>query len=223
LLSTFGLKEERIETPFYKLSGGERQRTRLMLLFSKRRDLLILDEITNHLDLYSREALERAIQFYKGGIVFVSHDRYFIEKIKNNYYILKDGKLSYFTGTYDDFIKILEDAKEKNQEFQTTYKSQDKKEDYIKRKERQRKQRILKRHIQKKTAEIAELERKIEKLEQKENKMLKSFENPNNIKEDHYKEYEDLKKELKNLYRKWEELNIEMEKLEQDLRAYSQK
>ncbi len=223
LLSTFGLKEERIETPFYKLSGGERQRTRLMLLFSKRRDLLILDEITNHLDLYSREALEKAIQSYKGGIVFVSHDRYFIEKIKTHYYILKDGKLSYFTGNYDDFIRILEESKEKNQEFQSTYKNQDKKDDYIKRKEIQRKQRILKRHIQKKADEIEDLERKIEKLEQKEKKMLKSFENPNDIKEESYKEYEELKKELNKLYRKWEELNIEIEKLEQDLRAYSQK
>ncbi len=223
LLATFDLSEEKMETPFYKLSGGEKQRTRLMLLFSKRRDLLILDEVTNHLDLYSREALERALLSYKGGVIFVSHDRYFTEKIKTHYYLLKDGKLIYFTGNYDDFLDILEKGREKKEIPESSSDKQNSKSDYFMFKEQQKKERRLKRKIDKKIDELNEIETKIEEYENKEKELLKKFENPNSVKEEHYKEYDNIKSILKDLYRQWEETTIEIEKLEQKLKEITGK
>ncbi len=218
LLATFDLSEEKIETPFYKLSGGEKQRTRLMLLFSKQRDLLILDEVTNHLDLYSREALERALLSYRGGIIFVTHDRYFTEKIKTHYYLLKDGKLSYFTGDYDDFVRLLEKSKEQQYAQRITTEKQHSKDDYFHFKELKKKERRLRRKIERKIDELEKLESMIEEYEQREKEMLKKFENPEELTDEDYTEYETIKNTLKDLYRKWEEVTIEMEKLEKELK-----
>ncbi len=218
LLSIFDLSEEKMDTPFYKLSGGEKQRTRLMLLFSKRRDVLILDEVTNHLDLYSREALEKALLEYKGAVVFVSHDRYFTEKIKTQYYLLSDGKLTYFTGDYDDFVKLLEKRGEKTNVSLTKDTKQSRESDYFAFKEQKRKERRLKRNIEKQIEELEKTEKRIEDLESEEKQLLSRFENPDEIKDTDYKRYDEIKKELKDLYRKWEELTITIEKLEQELK-----
>ncbi len=218
LLSIFDITEEKMETPFYKLSGGERQRTRLMLLFSKRRDVLILDEVTNHLDLYSREALEKALLEYNGAVVFVSHDRYFTEKIKTQYYLLNEGKLTYFTGDYDDYIKFLE--KKKSVPFQVIQhknRKHSENSDYFAFKVKQRAQRRLKRKIEKLLKELESTENRIEILETEEKTLYKKFENPEEIKEKDYERYNEIKNELKTLYRKWEELTITIEKLEKEL------
>ncbi|MCM3324046.1 ribosomal protection-like ABC-F family protein [Cytobacillus kochii] len=83
-----------------QLSGGERMRLRLAQLMYQNVNFLILDEPTNHLDIESREVLEQALQEFQGTILAVSHDRYFIELLFNQTYILNQRRLSYFNGSF---------------------------------------------------------------------------------------------------------------------------
>ncbi|WP_211747977.1 ribosomal protection-like ABC-F family protein [Paenibacillus sp. Marseille-Q4541] len=86
-----------------KLSGGEWSRLRLAILVNKKPNVLLLDEPTNHLDITSREALEEALEDYKGTILAVSHDRYFINRLAEKVWSLDSGKLSTYLGNYDDY------------------------------------------------------------------------------------------------------------------------
>lgn len=90
------------------LSGGEQTRLRLARLLLERPDLLILDEPTNHLDIASREWVEAAIEEFEGVLLFVSHDRYFIEKFAERIWLLEDGKIRDFPCGYQKYRSILE-------------------------------------------------------------------------------------------------------------------
>jgi len=85
------------------LSGGERSRLRLCILMGQKINLLVLDEPTNHLDIASREWIEAAVEGYEGVLLFVSHDRYFIDRFASRVWMLEDQKISDFKGTYDEF------------------------------------------------------------------------------------------------------------------------
>jgi ATP-binding cassette, subfamily F, member 3 len=85
------------------LSWWERSRLLFALLTQKSYHLLILDEPTNHLDYDTREALERALRSYKWAILFISHDRYFVNKLANKLWIIEDGDLIVSYGNYDDY------------------------------------------------------------------------------------------------------------------------
>lgn len=84
------------------LSGGERMRLRLAQLMHQDVNALILDEPTNHLDIDSREVLEEALQDFRGTILAVSHDRYFLNKLFAPVYWLENGILTRFEGNYDE-------------------------------------------------------------------------------------------------------------------------
>ena len=90
------------------LSGGEQSRLRLCMLMDEKINLLILDEPTNHLDIASREWVEAAIEEFEGVLLFVSHDRYFIEKFAERIWLLEDGKIRDFRCGYQKFRSILE-------------------------------------------------------------------------------------------------------------------
>ena len=90
------------------LSGGEQSRLRLCMLMDEKINLLILDEPTNHLDTASREWVEAAIEEFEGTLLFVSHDRYFIEKFADRVWLLEDGGIRDFTCGYQKFRSILE-------------------------------------------------------------------------------------------------------------------
>ena len=75
-------------------------------------NILIFDEPTNHIDADTRNTLEQALSEYKGTIIFVSHDRYFINKIATSVALLEDGKIHRYVGNYDDFTHQLEKDKE---------------------------------------------------------------------------------------------------------------
>ncbi|WP_408010624.1 ribosomal protection-like ABC-F family protein [Pseudalkalibacillus sp. A8] len=85
----------------YNLSGGERTRLRLAQMMSENYNLLLLDEPTNHLDIESREALEEALEGFKGTILVVSHDRYFLNKLMDRTYWLEDQQLKSYIGNYE--------------------------------------------------------------------------------------------------------------------------
>jgi len=90
------------------LSGGEQSRLRLCMLMDEKINLLILDEPTNHLDIASREWVEAAIEEFEGVLLFVSHDRYFIEKFAERIWLLEDGTIRDFKCGYQKYRSILE-------------------------------------------------------------------------------------------------------------------
>ena len=90
------------------LSGGEQSRLRLCMLMDEKINLLILDEPTNHLDIASREWVEAAIEEFEGVLLFVSHDRYFIEKFAERIWLLEDGKIRDFRCGYTKYRSILD-------------------------------------------------------------------------------------------------------------------
>lgn len=113
LLAMSGLCAEDMEKKVKALSGGERAKLELALLQAKKGNVLFLDEPTNHLDLPAREALEKAVKEFDGTVLFVSHDRYFIQAIANRIALIENKTLTTFEGSYDEF---LEAQKKKAQE-----------------------------------------------------------------------------------------------------------
>ena len=90
------------------LSGGEQSRLRLCMLMDEKINLLILDEPTNHLDIASREWVEAAIEEFEGVLLFVSHDRYFIEKFAERIWLLEDETIRDFKCGYSKYRSIVE-------------------------------------------------------------------------------------------------------------------
>ena len=95
---------DNIHKKIKSLSGGEKVRLKLFCLIQNKYNFLILDEPTNHIDIDTREMIENALIDFKGTILFISHDRYFINKIANTIVELKDKKLNKYMGNYDDYI-----------------------------------------------------------------------------------------------------------------------
>ena len=107
-LGAFLFQGEDVFKTVGNLSGGEQSRLRLCMLMDEKINFLILDEPTNHLDIASREWIEAAIEEFEGVLLFVSHDRYFIEKFAERVWLLEDGKIRDFKCGYSKFRSILE-------------------------------------------------------------------------------------------------------------------
>lgn len=102
-LAKFMFRGENVFKKIEKLSGGEKVRLMLAELIQKDVNFLILDEPTNHIDIETREVLEEAIKNYKGTVLFVSHDRYFINAIASRIIEISDNKINSYIGNYDDY------------------------------------------------------------------------------------------------------------------------
>ena len=107
-LGAFLFQGEDVFKTVGNLSGGEQSRLRLCMLMDEKINLLILDEPTNHLDIASREWVEAAIEEFEGVLLFVSHDRYFIEKFAERIWLLEDGTIRDFKCGYSKYRSILE-------------------------------------------------------------------------------------------------------------------
>ena len=110
-LGAFLFQGEDVFKTVGNLSGGEQSRLRLCMLMDEKINFLILDEPTNHLDIASREWVEAAIEEFEGALLFVSHDRYFIEKFAERIWLLEDGKIRDFKCGYKKFRNIIEHEK----------------------------------------------------------------------------------------------------------------
>ena len=106
-LGAFLFQGEDVFKQVQNLSGGEQSRLRLCMLMDEKINLLILDEPTNHLDIASREWVEAAIEEFEGVLLFVSHDRYFIEKFAERIWLLEDGTIRDFPCGYAKYRSIL--------------------------------------------------------------------------------------------------------------------
>ena len=102
-LASFKFRGEDVFKPVSALSGGEQSRLRLCMLMDEKINLLILDEPTNHLDIQSREWIEEAVEEYEGNLLFVSHDRYFIDRFATRVWVLEDGQVTAFRGSYGEY------------------------------------------------------------------------------------------------------------------------
>lgn len=144
-----------------ELSGGEQSRLRLCMLMDEKINLLILDEPTNHLDIASREWIEAAIEEFEGVLLFVSHDRYFIEKFAERIWLLEDGQIRDFKCGYQKYRSIIEhETAEKNQTVTTPKPKKEKPKGGTK--ETDKLIRRLEREIEKQEKIIEEFDEKID-------------------------------------------------------------
>ena len=160
-LGAFLFQGEDVFKTVGNLSGGEQSRLRLCMLMDEKINLLILDEPTNHLDIASREWVEAAIEEFEGVLLFVSHDRYFIEKFAERIWSLEDGTIRDFKCGYSKYRSILEhEAMMKPVEVAAPKPKKEKPKGGTK--EIDKLIRRLEREIEKQENLVAELEAKIE-------------------------------------------------------------
>lgn len=106
-LGAFLFQGEDVFKTVSTLSGGEQSRLRLCMLMDEKINLLILDEPTNHLDIASREWIEAAVEDYEGTLLFVSHDRYFVDRFATRIWVLEDGTIRDYRCGYEKYRSIL--------------------------------------------------------------------------------------------------------------------
>lgn len=192
------------------LSGGEKARVALAKLMMQKANFLILDEPTNHLDLDSKEILENALIDYPGTILFVSHDRYFVNRMASRVVeMTKEGLVDYI-GDYDYYLAKKQEnierkqLKEQKEEKVQKQEEQPNKQTFLQDKEAKRKERQLKRRLE-------EIEQSIEELELSIDEKEKALCDPD-IYQDHNQvsqlntEIEKQKQELDTLLEEWSEL-----------------
>jgi ATP-binding cassette subfamily F protein 3 len=103
-LMAFLFDYEQVRRPIATLSGGERTRLQLLLLMLSGANLLVLDEPTNHLDIESIEALESSLETFKGTAIFISHDRYFLDRMADRVVEVRDGDVRSWIGGYSEWL-----------------------------------------------------------------------------------------------------------------------
>ncbi|MGX1984104.1 ATP-binding cassette subfamily F protein 3 [Thermolongibacillus altinsuensis] len=164
ILGNFLFSGDDVLKPVSTLSGGEKARLALAKLMMKKANFLILDEPTNHLDLDSKEVLEQALIEYPGTILFVSHDRYFINRIATKIYELSDHGIIEYLGDYDYYLtkkaELLELGQLPKQESKQNTSSSTK-VSYEQEKEAKKLERQRKRKIEEIENEIEQLEKEI--------------------------------------------------------------
>ena len=106
ILASFHFYKDDVNKFVKNLSGGERVRLKLAILLQSKVNCLIFDEPTNHIDISTKEVLEEAIEKFKGTFIFVSHDRYFINKFADKIIEFKNGKITSYNGNYDCYKEV---------------------------------------------------------------------------------------------------------------------
>lgn len=183
------------------LSGGEKVRLQLAKILKKGPNLLILDEPTNHMDIVGKESLELLLKEYKGTVLFVSHDRFFINKIADSLMIFSKNGVKFFDGKYEDY----EENEVEEEDIPVKKEEQNIKEKkgenlYIKQKENAKRE-----------ARIKKLEREIEELENinaKNKELLQNEEVYTNYEKltEIQNEIESINKKIENYMEEWEKL-----------------
>lgn len=202
------------------LSGGEKGRVLLAKLMLSGANFLILDEPTNHLDITSKEILEDALNAYSGTLLYVSHDRYFINRTASRILELKDNQFNNYLGNYDYYQEKKAETEQPNpfntglklktnsaSTLSSATKSSEGKADW----QSQKQQQAAKR---KKENEIQKIENEIDVLEQRDSfleaQMCSETYCNNSFKLNEFQtERDEISKKLEILYEKWEELNLE--------------
>lgn len=204
-LAAFLFKGDDVFKPICKLSGGEKCRINLLKLMLSESNLLLLDEPTNHLDIMSREALEDAILEYDGTVLVISHDRYFLNKVIDKIYELKEDEAKEYLGNYSYYIEkkknphrfIHEEEQEGKTKTQIHQEKKKKKEAEKLEKEKKLKIKSIEDEIADKESYLVELQKKL---------CLEEIYSDPQKSEEVNKEILNVEKELEELYTQWEGL-----------------
>ncbi|HLQ71016.1 MAG TPA: ABC-F family ATP-binding cassette domain-containing protein [Bacillota bacterium] len=204
VLGNFLFSGDDVLKPVHALSGGEKARLALAKLRMQQANLLILDEPTNHLDIDSKEVLEAALMDFPGTIIFVSHDRYFINKITDQIVEMQPDRVHVYLGDYDYYIEKKKEEKELKELLEAEQAKQHVdtgKSNYQKGKEEQREKRRIARKITALEEDIEEHETKLAILE---NEMAEPEVYQDHEKALEYtKEVSELKQEIEQLMEEW--------------------
>ena len=203
VLGTFLFRGDDVFKQIKTLSGGEYARIKLAKFMLADTNFLILDEPTNHLDIQSKEVLEKALENYDGTILAVSHDRYFIQKLANNIFVMNDKGVKQYKCNYTEFEEIMEKGSEAIKASETVKKPKEE-SDYAKRKQIAAEERKKKNRVQ-------NLEKKIKETEDEKAALEKQLEDPE-ISGDYTKlteiskKIEELQQTADELFEEWSEL-----------------
>ena len=202
-LAAFMFRGEDVFKQVSALSGGERSRLRLCILMGQKINLLVLDEPTNHLDIASREWIEAAVEGYEGVLLFVSHDRYFIDRFASRIWMLENRQITDFKGDYESFKVRQERLAALQQQARQPEPKEEKKE----KPKRSGGTKMLEK-------QVAAAEREVEKAEIRMDELTQEIEENS---ADYLKLQElcdrrnALEEELAHLYAVWENLAAELE------------
>ena len=213
-LGGFLFSGEDVEKPITLLSGGEKARVALAKLAMNQENFLILDEPTNHLDIDNKEVLENALIDYEGTLFFVSHDRYFINRIATKVIELSEDGSKLYLGDYDYYLEKKQEEEElaalleEKEEVVTVSTG---KQNFQQSKEQQRVLRNLQRQVEAIEEQLAELDQKIEalELEMTQPEVLNDHLKLNELNQ----ESEVAQAEQLTLMDQWEQLSLELENL----------
>lgn len=176
ILASFLFSAKDIDKQVSQLSGGQRARLTLTVLSMEHNNFLLMDEPTNHLDLDAKEVLEKALADYDGTLLFVSHDRYFINELANKIVVAKDGQAKIYEGNYTYYLneKAKEEAAAQEaapEEAPTVKAVSENKISYQEQKKRDSEKRKLER-------QVAQAEKDLEELEAKEQEIQEAMADP---------------------------------------------
>lgn len=197
MLASFNFKNEDVYKKVGALSGGERSRLRLCMLMQQDVNLLILDEPTNHLDIASREWIEKTVENFEGTILFVSHDRYFINRYAARILELNAGKITDYYGLYEEYrqwkskneFEKTRDAVKQTSKTKKIYDSQREK-DSVQNRKKELEDRII------------QMEERIKKIDMEMEKSACDYEYLNTL----YMEKQQLSAEIEASYSSWCEI-----------------
>ena len=210
-LASFNFRGEDVFKPVSALSGGEQSRLRLCMLMDDKINLLILDEPTNHLDIASREWIEEAVTDYEGTLLFVSHDRYFIKQFATRIWMIQDGHIIDFRGTFEEFREFQERQKQLELAAGTTpaRPAEGKKESAPEppAKKRAGGTKLLEKQVSAAEREVAKAEERLKALSAQMEEAATDYVRLQELCE----QKEALEGELSALYEKWEELSAALE------------
>jgi ATP-binding cassette, subfamily F, member 3 len=206
-LATFLFQGEDVFKEIHKLSGGERSRISLLKLMLSKSNFLLMDEPTNHLDIVSKQVLEEALSGYNGTVLFISHDRYFINKVAGKIIELDSKGCTIYNGDYSYYLskKPVNDLQNDNTSSQDS--ATELKNDWKKQKEEKSNQRKQQKRLEFVEVEIERIEARIKEVEALQ---LQPEVFADHVKcQDLHDENEGLKHELEDLYTEWGELTEE--------------
>ena len=178
ILASFLFTAEDIDKTVGQLSGGQKARLTLTVLSLEKDNFLLMDEPTNHLDIEAKEVLEQALDNYDGTLLFVSHDRYFINELANKIISVRDGHAKIYNGNYSYYLDekakqaaAVQEAKAEQTESTTSANQNKGKLSYQEQKARDSQKRKLERAV-------SDAEARIEKLEAEEQEIQTEMANP---------------------------------------------
>ena len=200
-LGAFMFQGEDVFKTVSTLSGGEQSRLRLCMLMDEKINLLILDEPTNHLDISSREWIEAAVEEYEGTLLFVSHDRYFVDKFATRIWNLEDGGIRDYKCSYAKYRSILEhEAAQKQAAPAEKKEKKEKPRTQNNNKNLEKKLRMVEREVEKQEAIVAEFDPRIEAAAADYQELTRLLQ-----------EKAEAETKLEELMEQWETLSLEME------------